>query len=46
MPKDYTNAPPEGWKNFDLFVADMDTYRLSPTDSLAGKEFTFHFDVS
>ena len=46
MSKDYTNAPPEGWKNFDLFVADMATYRLSPTNALAGREFTFHFDVS
>ena len=46
MSKDYTNAPPEGWKNFDLFVADMATYRLPPTNALAGREFTFHFDVS
>ena len=28
MSKDYTNAPPEGWKTYDQFVVDMNTYRL------------------
>ena len=46
MSKDYTNAPPDGWKSFDLFVVDMTTYRLPPTDALAGGEFTFDFDGS
>jgi hypothetical protein len=46
MPKDYTNAPPEGWKNFDLFVVDMNTYRLPPTDALAGRELALDFDGS
>lgn len=46
MSRDYTNAPPEGWKNFDLFVVDMNTYRLPPTNALASREFTFDFDAS
>jgi hypothetical protein len=46
MSRDYTNAPPEGWKNFDLFVVDMNTYRLPPTNALASREFTFDFAAS
>ncbi len=46
MARDYTNAAPEGWKNFDLFIADMSTYRLPTTDALAGKNFTLNFGAS
>ena len=40
----YTTAPPADWKDFDTFVADMNTYRLPATEELAGKEMNFTFD--
>jgi len=46
MSRDYTNAPPEGWKNFDQFVVDMNSFRLPPTDVLSRGEFTFDLGAS
>ena len=46
MSKNYTNAPPEGWKTYEQFVVDMTTYRLPPTTALAASEFTVAFDGS
>lgn len=46
MSKNYTNAPPEGWKTYEQFVVDMNTYRLPPTTALAASEFTVAFDGS
>ncbi len=39
----YTTAVPEGWRTFDDFVSDMNTFRLPATQELAGKKFTFDF---
>ena len=46
MSKNYTNAPPEGWKTYEQFVVDMTTYRLPPTTALAASELTVAFDGS
>jgi len=35
---------PKDWKTYDEFAYGIDSNRLPPTDALAGKSFTIHFD--